>query len=355
MDKQEFEELNKKLLNEQIKWYAKEVIGNKQNSPNKNPPKVTGTFALEIIKGYNQIMYGDYPGDIAYAKKLKEVEDKNLHFYMFTRNCTFHFLLDIKKNLNTDIEKFNICSLYAMLIRFEKKLIDNYNLDGTQIIENKPKILYENLVIFLNKIDPFNQTYPFGLNKCFHEYWELTIKDIYSKNNSGENKFDFSNFAKRSELDAQELTIFPKIQQVIPNNIQEKIDDWSTKYEKILSQVEKSVSLEEFLYQYDWDTRFLFLSTYHFINLIWAGHKDKLKEGPFLSVYAQLVSNTFSILESFNIDEYQAVMYIPNFFIRLYDYLVMLLGRDQELDLENQKFNNNRFESWYKIHHLDFV
>ena len=99
----------------------------------------------------------------------------------------------------------------------------------------------------------------------------------------------------------------------------------------------------------------MFLSTYHFINLIWAGHKDKLKEGPFLSVYAQLVSNTFSILESFDIDQYQAVMYIPNFFIRLYDYLVMLLGRDQELDLESQKFNDNRFESWYKIDHLDFV
>ena len=215
---------------------------------------------------------------------------------MFTRTITYHFLLDIKHNLKTDIEKLNICSLYAMLSHFEKKLIRGFNLDGDQIIENKPKVLYEHLVIFLNRIDPYKQTYPFGLNKCFHEYWELTIKDIYSKNNSGENKFDFSNFAKRSELDAQELTIFPKIQQVIPNNIQEKIDDWSTKYEKILSQVEKSVSLEEFLYQYDWDTRFLFLSTYNFINYIWGKYKDRLKEGTLLSVYAQLVSNTFDIL-----------------------------------------------------------
>lgn len=357
MDKQNLDEEQQKLFNEGLKFYAKEVLGKKQNNSNNELPKATGSYAIEIIKGYNKRLYANYPGDCTYAEKINEVEDNNLHFYMFTRTITYHFLLDIKQNLKTDIEKLNICSLYAMLSHFEKKLIRGFNLDGDQIIENKPKVLYEHLVIFLNRIDPYKQTYPFGFNKCFHEYWELTIKDIYSKNNSGENIFNFSDFCKRSEWDAQELTILPQIQQVIPKDLIEKINSWSDNFEKdIYSKNNLHGFLEENLYQYDWDTRFLFLNTWIFINFLWRNHKNQLKEGTFLSVYAILVSITFGNLESyFDINEYQAVMYIPNLFIRLYDYLVMMLGRDQELGLENQKFNKSRFECWYRIHHLDFV
>ena len=356
MDKQNFDEEQQKLFNEGLKFYAREVLGKRQNNSNNELPKATGSFAIEIIKGYNKRLHANYQGDWLYAEKINEVEDKNIHFYMFTRTITNHFLLDIKQNLNTDFEKFNICSLYAMLSHFEKKLINGFNLDGNQIIENKPKVLYDHLVIFLNNIDPYKEIYPFGLNKCFHEYWDCTIKDIYSKQNSGENTFEFSNFCKRSEWDAQELTMMPKIQKVVPKDIKEKIDEWSKKYEKMLAEIDvSSGSLEEHLYQYDWDTRFLFLSTYNFINFIWGKYKDRLKEGTLLSVYAQLVSNTFDILKSFDLDEYQSVIYIPNIFIRLYDYLVMLLGRDKQLGIENEKFNKIRFECWYRIHHLDFV
>ena len=356
MDKQNFDEEQQKLFNEGLKFYAREVLGKRQNNSNNELPKATGSFAIEIIKGYNKRLHANYQGDWLYAEKINEVEDKNIHFYMFTRTITNHFLLDIKQNLNTDFEKFNICSLYAMLSHFEKKLINGFNLDGNQIIENKPKVLYDHLVIFLNNIDPYKEIYPFGLNKCFHEYWDCTIKDIYSKQNSGENTFEFSNFCKRSEWDAQELTMMPKIQKVVPKDIKEKIDEWSKKYEKMLAEIDvSSGSLEEHLYQYDWDTRFLFLSTYNFINFIWGKYKVRLKEGTLLSVYAQLVSNTFDILKRFDIDEYQSVIYIPNIFIRLYDYLVMLLGRDKQLGIENEKFNKIRFECWYRIHHLDFV
>ena len=80
-------------------------------------------------------------------------------------------------------------------------------------------------------------------------------------------------------------------------------------------------NLKDFIIEYDWDTRFLWLISHANIinrqnNLI------EIYENSIFREYGNLVKLTFSILEKINIDKYEAIKYIPNLFIRLYDYLI---------------------------------
>ena len=80
------------------------------------------------MRGYNQITYVDNEIDYALTCKSKEIDDDEFHCYMFTRNCTNHYLMDIKDKLNGDIKTLNICSHYALLTHFEKKIIKLFSL-----------------------------------------------------------------------------------------------------------------------------------------------------------------------------------------------------------------------------------
>ena len=154
-------EVMEDVRNKVLKHFAKEAIENLKNGKKKEPSKITGSLAIDIMRGYNQITYVDNEIDYALTCKSKEIDDDEFHCYMFTRNCTNHYLMDIKDKLNGDIKNLNICSHYALLTHFEKKIIKNFHLDGNQIIENKPKILYDHLIFQLNDIRPHTTVHPF--------------------------------------------------------------------------------------------------------------------------------------------------------------------------------------------------
>ena len=114
-----------------------------------------------------------------------------------------------------------------------------------------------------------------------------------------------------------------------------------------------SHALKEKLFHYDWDTRFLFLSTHLMINLHWGKFKDDLSKMGILYLYGELVSNTLTILEQLGIDEYESIKIIPNFFIRLYDYLIPHLGR--QVGIGDNELNWDIISSWYGINAIDFL
>ena len=351
-------EVMEDVRNKVLKHFAKEAIENLKNGKKKEPSKITGSLAIDIMRGYNQITYVDNEIDYALTCKSKEIDDDEFHCYMFTRNCTNHYLMDIKDKLNGDIKNLNICSHYALLTHFEKKIIKNFHLDGNQIIENKPKILYDHLIFQLNDISPHTTVHPFGLNICWEAYWNNTISGFYKQDNNSCEYFDFRNFITDNQLlKNSEFNI--ENQKVISNNNLQKINSWSDKYESVLKEIKNnkgksySHSLKEELFQYDWDTRFLFLSTHLMINLHLSKFKDDLSNISFLYLYGELVSNTLTILEQLGIDEYESIRIIPNFFIRLYDYLIPSLGHQGGIN--NNELNWDIISSWYGINAIDFL
>ena len=349
-------EVMEDVRNKVLKHFAKEAIENLKNGKKNEPSKITGSLAIDIMRGYNQITYVDNEIDYALTCKSKEIDDDGFHCYMFTRNCTNHYLMEIKDKLNGDIKNLNICSHYALLTHFEKKIIKNFHLDGNQIIENKPKILYDHLIFQLNDISPHTTVHPFGLNIFWEAYWNNTISGFYKQDNNSCDFFDFRNFITDNHLLINsEFNI--QNQKVISNNNLQKINSWSDKYESVLKD-NKDVSsysmvLEEDLFQYDWDTRFLFLSTHLMVNLHLAQFKQDLSKLSFLYLYGELVSNTLAILEQLGIEEYESIKIIPNFFIRLYDYLIAYLG--WQVGIGHYELNCEIFSSWYGINAIDFL
>ena len=98
-------EVMEDVRNKVLKHFAKEAIENLKNGKKKEPSKITGSLAIDIMRGYNQITYVDNEIDYALTCKSKEIDDDEFHCYMFTRNCTNHYLMDIKDKLNGDIKK----------------------------------------------------------------------------------------------------------------------------------------------------------------------------------------------------------------------------------------------------------
>ena len=97
----------------------------------------------------------------------------------------------------------------------------------------------------------------------------------------------------------------------------------------------------------------MFLSTHLMINLHLSKFKDDLSNISFLYLYGELVSNTLTILEQLGIDEYESIRIIPNFFIRLYDYLIPSLGH--QVGINNNELNWDIISSWYGINAIDFL
>ena len=145
--------------------------------------------------------------------------------------------------------------------------------------------------------------------------------------------------------------------QVTQDQLKAELIRWSSGYKEACKESMgldfEKMNLSEVIIEYDWDTEFLWLATHMMIHIHWGSQLNELKTTKMLGVYSQLVSNTLSIIESFGVDEFEAIQMIPNFFIRLYDYMINSLGsifkfEDDDLDMD-------QFEGWYGLRARDLI
>ncbi len=134
---------------------------------------------------------------------------------------------------------------------------------------------------------------------------------------------------------------------------------WSEGYTKGLKEATGNDLSTVNIIEDDWDTRFMWLATHLWLTL-------KLPEiypdvdieyifenGNLISIYGILVTNTISILEEYGVKEIDAITMIPNFFIRHYDYLIIIMGAlcgrsAKDIDM-------NQYEGWFAIKASDFL
>ena len=105
--------------------------------------------------------------------------------------------------------------------------------------------------------------------------------------------------------------------------------------------------------EYDWDTEFLFQATDLVVFVKNSFQIDKLKSAHLLVFYSELVCNTLDIIKDFGVEPYEAINMIPNFFIRLYDYLINTVS--QISDLKDEDLDRDQFEGWYALKARDLI
>ncbi|WP_320674885.1 hypothetical protein [Prochlorococcus sp. MIT 1341] len=316
-------------------------------------PRLTGQIVIDILKGYNQLMFVDDHRDLQVLGNSKDSDNNEIHCYMFTRNCSNHYLLSLKEKYNGNVNDLNLCSHYAMLLYFERSLTNQFNIDLEAIIKGKSQLLYDHLIFLLNQINPIGEEHPFGLNECWVKYWEQSIEGMFSARTKKNKQFNYESYITKQPSFVKSHSELLN-QEVISNDLIDKINNWSDAYEEAYRDTKIDMScLPETIIQYDWDTRFLWLSTHLMLFIHWGGMIDKLKTTPLAFVYGQLVSNTLCILDDIGVDQYQAIRIIPNFFIRLYDYLVMHFGA--RLGYTDDDLDHQAFQAWYAITASDLL
>ena len=104
--------------------------------------------------------------------------------------------------------------------------------------------------------------------------------------------------------------------------------NWSSSYSKAFNKAGGGDLESIELIEDAWDTRFLFLAT-HFYLFVKLGAIDSTSQTAarfILPLYANLVMNTRNMLIQFGVDKKKATTFVPNFYVRQYDYLIYLIG-----------------------------
>ncbi len=309
-------------------------------------------YPIYIIAGYNRCAYVEEDREL-----VDEIDnwDTEKHLMMFVRNITYMYLVDIKDKYKGNYNDLNICIHYGLLIRFADKLFNKLHINGYELIKNIRKLLYNNLVFLLNDINPIKEEQSISkLNLNFENCINKSIFDLYQKENNSIKPYKLIN---QNQIDP-----FPKEKTNNSRQIEEKefinkLNDWSDKYEHVYSKVTNTdyfKSLPNAIIEYDWDTRFLYLNVHFMIQHIWGKNIDIIYKSPLIYSYGELVSKTLSILNELGfVDDYNAIKNIPNFFIRLYDYLVLGLGARYKLN--DVDLNMAQFQGWYRLRAYNFL
>ena len=317
------------------------------NSSNSNDEKIlfSGKTAIRIIKGYNQIAYLD---EDKYLVDEIETWDDDRQGYMFIRNCCYMHLEEAKKKLGNDFENLTLSTHYGLLFRYTLNLLNELCIDS-KVIKNIHQIMYDHLVFLLNNINPLSKDkYIFLLNDNWLALYNKTIADLYDQKNNNLTNLDLERNIQQSffEKDCNQ-----KSQEII----RKEMNNWSEVYEnanKKVANINFDI-LPNAIIEYDWDTRFLYLVTHLMINYKFGDDSKKIFNSPILYSYGSLISNTLSITNSFGIDDYEAIKIIPNFFIRLYDYLI--LGFGAKLKLHENQINLNQLQTFYRLKASDLT
>jgi len=131
--------------------------------------------------------------------------------------------------------------------------------------------------------------------------------------------------------------------------------EWSSSYSKAVSEAGGGDLESIQLIEDAWDTRFLFLAT-HFYLFIKLGAIDSRSQtaGRFiLPIYANLVMNTRNMLIQFGVEKKLASSFVPNFYVRQYDYLIYLIGGLHGYSDEDR--DSHLHASWYATCAKDLI
>ena len=131
--------------------------------------------------------------------------------------------------------------------------------------------------------------------------------------------------------------------------------EWSASYSKAFSEAGGGDLESIQLIEDAWDTRFLFLAT-HFYLFIKLGAIDSSSQtaGRFiLPLYTNLVMNTRNMLIQFGVEKKLATSFVPNFYVRQYDYLIYLIGGLHGYSDEDR--DSSLHASWYATCAKDLI
>jgi len=143
----------------------------------ENEELITGAMAIERLKNFNKIGHENDPEQLTKIDQWNEEGQA----YMFTLNCTYAYLNEMKERYDGDINDLNLCAHHVMLMHYAKKLLDNMKVDGNAIIPNRSQLLYDHLVFTLTDTGPLTGAdHPYGLNRNWQDFWDQTLEQMYS-------------------------------------------------------------------------------------------------------------------------------------------------------------------------------
>ena len=297
----------------------------------------TDPIVMTILKGWNSGFLSEEA-----KKSFGNIDTWNLdkHTSFFIWNAIPTYLSDLKKHYKEDINTLNILVIYGLIKTWIEKELEIMSIDTNALVKDFDELLFKNLVLALNGLSIFKEDKKTNeLKNNLPKYWDKSFKSIYDPMDHSIPYLNNKVAEKISGINTDKI----KINEISDKNeLIKKINEWSDKYEKTCSDVGLDLNnLKDFIIEYDWDTRFLWLISHAKIinrqnNLI------EIYENSIFREYGNLVKLTFSILEKINIEKYEAIKYIPNLFIRLYDYLIHGYGTnfyhdDNDMNISQKK------------------
>ena len=297
----------------------------------------TDPIVMTILKGWNSGFLSEEA-----KKSFGNIDTWNLdkHTSFFIWNAIPTYLSDLKKHYKEDINTLNILVIYGLIKNWIEKELEIMSIDTNALVKDFDELLFINLALALNGLSIFKEDKKTKeLKNNLPKYWDKSFKSIYDPMDHSIPYLNNKVAEKLSGINTDKI----KINEISDKNeLIKKINEWSDKYEKTCSDAGLDLNnLKDFIIEYDWDTRFLWLISHAIIinpqnNLIEIYEKSIFKE------YGKLVKLTFSILEKINIGKYEAIKYIPNLFIRLYDYLIHGYGTnfyhdDNDMNISQKK------------------
>ena len=297
----------------------------------------TDPIVMTILKGWNSGFLSEEA-----KKSFGNIDTWNLdkHTSFFIWNAIPTYLSDLKKHYKDDINTLNILIIYGLIKTWIEKELEIMSIDTNALVKDFDELLFKNLALALNGLSIFKEDKKTKeLKNNLPKYWDKSFKSIYDPMDHSIPYLNNKVAEKLSGINTDKI----KINEISDKNeLIKKINEWSDKYEKTCSDAGLDLNnLKDFIIEYDWDTRFLWLISHAIIinpqnNLIEIYEKSIFKE------YGKLVKLTFSILEKINIGKYEAIKYIPNLFIRLYDYLIHGYGTnfyhdDNDMNISQKK------------------
>ena len=298
----------------------------------------TDPILITILKGWNSGFLSEEA-----QKSFGNIDSWDLYkqFNFYIWNYISSYLNHFKSKYEDDLNNLNILMIYGLLKFSIEKELAIMNIDPNALYEEFDKLLFENLALSLNDLSIFKEDKKAKeLKNNLTKYWNKSFKNIYDPRDHSIPSLNNKVAEKLSGINIDKLKINENTDKT---ELIKKINKWSDKYEKACSDIGgfDFNNLKDFIIEYDWDTRFLWLVSH--ANIIHSqGNLIEIYEESIFKEYGKLVKFTFAILEKINIDKFEAIKYIPNLFIRLYDYLIHGYGAkfyhdDNDMNISQKK------------------
>ena len=298
----------------------------------------TDPILISILKGWNTGFLSKETED--YYGKI-DTWDLNKHSNFYIWNNIKIYLNDFKSKYEDDINNLNILLIYGLLKSTIEEQLEIMSINSNALKEDFDKLFFEYVAFALNGLSIFKENKKTKeLKNNLNKYWKKSFKEIYDPMN---HSIPYLNNKVAEKLSGIQIDKFNIKGIIDKNELKKELNNWSENYEKIWLDIggfDLKKSKDEII-EYDWDTRFLSLVSHAniFNN---QGNLIEIYEKSIVQEYGKLIKFAFSTLKKIKISKYEAIKNIPNFFIRLYDYLVFGIGAkfyhdDNDLNISQKK------------------